>query len=104
MELIKGGPADRAGATVPVKSIKACVVYDAASGRIHHHHSVLTLEGGREPDVQEIAADALGAAGRRRGAPGGSLEVLHIAHDAMDPGKRYRVDVVAKKLVVLPSP
>ena len=37
---------DRAGATVPVQSIKACVVYDPSDGRIHHEHRVLTLTGG----------------------------------------------------------
>ena len=104
MELIKGGAADRAGATVAVKSVKACVVYDAQSGLIRHHHCVLTLEGGREPGEAEIAADAISAAGRRRGAPSGSLEVLHIPHDALDPGKRYRVDVGTKKLAEQPSP
>ena len=33
------------GATVPVQSIKACVVYDSTTGQIHHQHHVLTLVG-----------------------------------------------------------
>lgn len=99
MDLIKGSAANPAGATVPVKSVKACVVYDAASGRIYHHHRVLTLEGGREPDEKEIAQDARDAAARRHAPPGGGFEVLHIHHEAIEPGKRYRVNAAAKALV-----
>ncbi len=80
-----------AGATVPVHSMKACVVYDRASGRIHHHHKVMTLVGGREPDEAKIAADALAAARLRPDPPAGELAVLHIVHDAIEAGKRYWV-------------
>ena len=34
------------GSTLPVHSIKACVVYDTSDGRIYHQHRVLTLKGG----------------------------------------------------------
>ena len=88
------------GATVPVKSIKACVVYDVTRGRIHHQHRVLTLVGGREPADDEIARDALQALNRRRKPPKGKLQVLHIKHDAMEQGKRYRVDLKTKKLAI----
>jgi hypothetical protein len=88
------------GATVPVQSIKACVVYNSSSGQIYHEHRVLTLGGGREPAESEIAADALRAIGKRRQPPGGALGVLHIHHLAMERGKRYRVDVTEKELVV----
>jgi hypothetical protein len=90
----------RAGATVPVQSIKVCVVYDTANGRIHHQHRVLTLIGGREPAEVEMAKDALRAINNRRKPPTGSLEVLHVRHDAMEPGKRYRVDVHRKALAL----
>ena len=98
--MIRGSATDRAGATVPVQSIKACVVYDAGSGRIHHHHRVLTLVGGYEPSEAEMEQAALHrVAARRSGHPGGTLEVLHIAHDAMHPGALYRVDVSKRALV-----
>jgi hypothetical protein len=89
----------RVGSTLPVQSIKACLVYDA-KGKIHHQHSVLTLVGGREPGEDEVAKDALFAAANRRKPPTGPLHVLHVPHDAMEPGKRYRVDVKKKTLAV----
>jgi hypothetical protein len=88
-----------AGATVPVHSIKACVVYDATNGQIHHHHRVLTLVGGREPAEEEIAKDALRALSNRRKPPSGKLHVLHVAHDALEQGKRYRVDHAKQALI-----
>ena len=98
--MIKGGPASPAGATVAVQSIKACVVYDAESGRIHHHHRAMTLVGGHEPDEAEMEQAALErVAQRRSGHPGGTLKVLHVAHDAIEPGKDYRVDPAKRALV-----
>ncbi len=91
----------RAGATVPVQSIRACAVYDSTSGQIHHQHRVLTLAGGREPAEYDIARDALRATKNRRNPPTGSLEVLHIPHDALEPGKRYRVDIRRKNLTLV---
>jgi hypothetical protein len=75
------------------------LVYDA-KGKIHHQHSVLTLVGGREPSEGEIEKDALFAATNRRKPPTGPLQVLHVPHDAMEPGKRYLVDVKKKALAV----
>jgi hypothetical protein len=100
MELTEEPDMSDAGATCPVQSIKACVVYDSTNGRIHHVHRVLTLVGGREPAEAEIAADALRAMGGLPAAPTGALEVLHVHHSAVEPGKRYRVDLAAKALVV----
>jgi hypothetical protein len=34
------------GGTVKVNSAKACVVYQADNGRVHHVHHAITLEGG----------------------------------------------------------
>jgi hypothetical protein len=88
------------GSTIPIHSMKACVLYEGASGRIHHIHSVMTLVGGREPSEREMADDAHGA---RRGVPNafaGPLEVLHVSRDAIEPGVRYRVDTAKRALVV----
>lgn len=87
------------GATVPIQSIKACVVYDSRSGQIHHRHAVLTLVGGRQPTEDEIAADALRATKNRRNPPEGDLHVLHVDHDAVKSGKRQRVDLDRRRLV-----
>ena len=88
------------GATVPVQSIKACVVYDSTTGQIHHQHHVLTLVGGREPAEDEIARDALQAVKSRHDAPKGNLQVLHVRQDAMEKDKKYWVDVDKKELAL----
>jgi hypothetical protein len=90
---------NRMGSTVPIHSKKACVVYDSASGRIRHVHNVVTFVGGREPTDEQIAADALQAVNSLPKPYGGVLQVLHIPHGAVEPGKTYRVDLNKKGLV-----
>jgi hypothetical protein len=97
--MVNERPIPTAGATVRVQSEKACVVFDAASGEVHHHHGVITLAGGTEPTADQIAADAMKAVRRWPDRPAGQLDVLHIAHDAFQPGRRYRVDVSRGRLV-----
>lgn len=82
-----------------IEAKKACVVYDPATGRIHHRHSVVTFVGGREPTAEQIAADALHMLKRLPNPPGGELQVIHVDHGAFEPGKRYRVDPQRKTLV-----
>jgi alpha-ketoglutarate-dependent taurine dioxygenase len=89
----------KAGATLPIHSLKACVVYDTATGRIHHIHRVMTLEGGREPSTETIAEDALRALRSLPNPPDGALDILHVHHDAIEPNKRYRVNLRSKTLV-----
>jgi hypothetical protein len=91
---------NNAGATLPVQSMKACVVYDSANGQIHHHHRVLTLVGGREPREEEIEADAIRAARHLHNQSTNVLHVLHVDHTTMESGKRYRVDLHRKALVL----
>jgi hypothetical protein len=87
------------GATIPVHSVKTYVVYDEASGRIHHHHSVLTLVGGKEPSDEEMANDALRAHSHQQQAIAPTLRLLQVAHDALQPGTRYRVNHATGALV-----
>src|SRR5262249_57937141 len=42
-----------------VQSDRACVVYDAKTGRILHVHRVITLRGGQDPTGPQIEARAL---------------------------------------------
>jgi hypothetical protein len=88
------------GATIPIKSIKACVVYDLANGQIHHEHRVVTLDGGCEPTESEMAADALRFISDRHQPQKGNLDVLHVHYGSMEQGKRYRVDIQKKALIV----
>jgi hypothetical protein len=76
------------------------VVYDAMSGQIRHRHGVITFVGGREPSEAQIEADALHVLRALPNSPAGVLHVLHVPHDAMQPGKRYRVDPHNKQLVI----
>ena len=87
------------GSTLPVHSIKVCVVYAADSGKIHHLHSVLTLVGGEEPTPDEMAKEALRSLSNRRKPPGGELHVLHVPHDALESETGYRVDHAKQVLV-----
>ena len=82
-----------------VRSKKACVVYDAETGRMHHLHRVVTFEGGREPSDDEIAAAALRAFQELHADRRGAFETLHVDHAAVEPGVKYRIDVHKKKLV-----
>ena len=86
------------GSAATIRSKKACVVYDAETGRVWHVHRVVTFDGGREPSDAEVAADALRAL-RSLHAGLGALETLRVDHDELKPGKRYRVDVDKKTLL-----
>lgn len=88
-----------AASQMPVRSNKLCVVYDPESGRMHHLHRVVTFEGGSEPSPEQIAADALKAFHGLHAGRHGKFETLHVDHDAIEPGKKYRVDVQTKRLV-----
>lgn len=92
---------NNAGATVAIRSIKACVIYDEASGAIRHHHRVLTLDGGHEPTQQEMADQALEAFRKHGNATAAKLGVLHVGADEFEPGKQYRVDHGTQTLVTL---
>jgi hypothetical protein len=82
-----------------VHSTKTCIVYDETSGQIHHHHSVLTLVGGREPADEEIAKDALAALSKQRSRTAPKLRVLHVAPDALQQGRQYRVHHAKQTLI-----
>jgi hypothetical protein len=86
------------GGKAGVQSVKACVAYDSKSGRVHRIHSVVTLEGGREPSEQEIQEHVLGMLGKR-GLDTDGLEVLH-SDDAIEPRTLYSVDPKARTLTV----
>jgi hypothetical protein len=86
------------GGNQKVRSASSCVVYDSESGRIHHIHHNVTLEGGHEPNQQEIEAHAL-AQLSDRGIKGGHLAAIHVEPDSIKPGSIYAVDPKTRKLV-----
>jgi hypothetical protein len=91
----------RCGSTLPIQSKKACVVYDATTGKMRHLHRVVTFAGGREPTDDEIAADALRLVRSLPKPPAGVFHVLHVEHDAIELGRKYRIDPNRKVLVAL---
>ena len=87
------------GGTGLVHSAKTCVVYEVNSGRIHHVHHTVTLEGGQDPTEREIEAHARDFVSKR-GVKSGNLNVIHVAHDAMQSGTLYTVDPKTRSLVM----
>jgi hypothetical protein len=87
---------------LPVKSSRACVVYDADTGHVHHIHQVVTFEGGREPTESEIEAHAMTVA-RRKERRAGRFKALHMAAEAVRPHQLYTVDLQTRALVVKQS-
>jgi hypothetical protein len=95
------------GGTSRIHSEKTSVLYDKDSGRIHHVHHTVTLEGGQESSEKEIETQMLEVM-RNRGKGTQNLHVIHVGRDAMKPDHLYRVDPKSRSLVVTkkltPSP
>jgi hypothetical protein len=87
------------GGDAEVESEKACVVYEAKTGRIVHLHRVITLRGGKAPTESAIEAKALQLAGERSKA---ALKALHIDSKSVQSERAYAVDL--KKLQLVESP
>src|SRR5687767_3405211 len=94
-----------------VQSVQACVVFDTASGEIHHVHQVVTMEGAEATSGDEVKQRALSFARQRLGSgtplPGeqtvrtveGELEALQVDPSLVDRTQPQRVDPKTKKLV-----
>ena len=85
------------------RTIQKAVVYDLVTGQILHVHQHVALEGGFVPDHEQVEKKALEYAMVRQGRDLGRMRVLHIALDAIKPGKIYRVDVGSLTLVEIGS-
>jgi hypothetical protein len=85
----------------------AVVLFDPASGAIHHIHQVVTMDGGELPSAEELEEDARkyasGAARRHPEldlpAPPTRLEALHIDPSELASRGLFNVDLAARKLV-----
>ena len=88
----------QSGGTIPVKSSRACVVYDARNGHVHHIHQVVTFEGGHEPNESLIEAHAIELAERRM-PRAAKLKALHVASDKVHPHQFYAVNLKTHSLV-----
>jgi hypothetical protein len=94
-----------------VRSVKACVVFDSASGAVRHVHQVVTIEGARETPDDEVRRRALSLAQEQLESgtplPGeqviraveGELEALQFDPLQLDLTRPHRVDLRTKSLV-----
>jgi hypothetical protein len=94
-----------------VRSVQACVVFDTASGEIHHVHQVVTMEGAEATSDDEVKQRALSFARQRLESgtplPGeqtvrtveGELEALQVEPSQVDRTRPQRVDRSARTLV-----
>jgi hypothetical protein len=99
-----------------VRSVKACVVFDSASGEIQHTHQVVTIEGAEETSDDEVTRRALSLARERLESgiplPGeqavraveGELEALQVDPSQLDVARPQRVDLATRSLVPTPEP
>jgi hypothetical protein len=76
-------------------------VYDPNDGRILHFHTVRTFEGARRVSAEEAKQEALSMALKH----GHGVEHAQTLHTTKIPGQGvYRVDLVAKTLVLVTPP
>ena len=88
---------NQSGGTVPVKSSRACVVYDAGNGHEHRIRQVVAFEGRMEPFESQIKAHALQLANATRQAT--RPKTLDVASDEVHPYQLYAVDLKTNTLV-----
>lgn len=81
-----------------VHSIKGIVVFDRTDGKIRHIHHSVTLEGGTETPDHDLEKRVLALAAKR-GMDPGTIDILRVDPDAIQPGSRYFVDVKKRSLV-----
>jgi hypothetical protein len=84
------------------ESVKVCVLYEHATGRIVHVHHSITLVGGLSHDTSTIETIARGIHERHGGDPA-QVRALHLGGDDLVRGARYKVDVHRRELVELPA-
>jgi len=87
----------QSGGNAKVKSIRCCVLFDPRNGEIRHVNRVITIEGAAETSEKEMAertlrlADSLGLETKR-------LQLIHVNHEALVQGHRYKVHTKTRKL------
>ena len=74
-----------------VCSVKCCVLFDPADGKIVHTHRVVTMEGAEETPAHNLEERARHLA-KGFGLDVGSLELMHVNASDLQPGVIYRVD------------
>lgn len=79
------------------EDVKACILYEPATGRVVHVHRVTTLPGGRRLD-QVAMESRIRDLAKQHGADSVDLRVLHVDPRELVVGTSYVVDVHAEKL------
>jgi len=81
-----------AGVSMSLANSSTCVIYDAASGRIYHVHTVATFADSRQRSREEIEKESYELASRA-GHNVAAMKALHIGDENMEPDVRYKVNL-----------
>ena len=84
-----------------VRSVKCCVLFDPADGKIVHTHRVVTMEGAEETPAR-LLEERVRHLAKGFGLNLASLELMHVDAGHLQPGVTYRVDK-DKRLVAAKS-
>ena len=84
-----------------VNSIRCCVVFNPADGKIEHIHRVVTMDGARGSSEKEAEARTRYLA-KSLGLNVDKLEIIHVDSQALVPGLQFSVDLKSRKLVGTP--
>ena len=88
------------GKVPKTKSIRSVALFDANSGTILHMHHVMTMDGCKPRDMEEIEKDAVRFA-KKLGHSVENLKILR-APNTINPFTKYRIDVSKLKFIELP--
>jgi len=88
------------GVGINIRHELVCVLHDEAGRIFHVHRHSSARDSLTKERVEEAARQAAQNAPFRQKHPlPETLHALHIAATEFDPGKHYRVDIKAKRLV-----
>ena len=74
-----------------VRSIKCCVLFDPADGKIAHTHRIVTMDGAEETPAH-LLEERVRHLAKGLGLNLASLELMHVDANDLQPGVIYKVD------------
>ena len=80
-----------------VQSIRCCVLFDPKDGSIRHTNRVITLEGATTTSKEQMEQRTFRLAASF-GLDTKKLRPLHVNHEDIAPGHRYKVDTKTRSL------
>lgn len=80
------------------------VVFDPQTGEVLHVHHLVAAPGARLPDESGLAADVMKLAEQISGRSARELDRLVVDKQDLAPGRRFKVDRAARRLMFLDDP